>query len=111
METLGVSLVTWTAKAGPIETAPARAAAVFVAMSAAREAVIKEFEADGDDLEALIRATAAAMQVATAAMPTTPAATMAQPSSAPSQRGVGDDGDGRRWRASARRAGRAGWGR
>ena len=50
METLGVSLVTCTAEEGAIETAPARAAAVFMAMRAAREASIKEIGVGGDDV-------------------------------------------------------------
>ena len=87
METLGVSFVTWTAKGGPIETGPARAATVYAAMSAAREAAIKALGAGGDDLDALVRATAAAMRVATAAMPAVPTATMTQPRPTPSQRG------------------------
>ena len=79
METLGVSLVTGTAKEGAMGTAPARAVAVFMAMSAARKACIEQFEACGrDELDAVIRATAAAMQVAMAALPRTPAA-RAQP--------------------------------
>ena len=69
METLGVSFVIGTAKEGAIETAPARAVAVFVAMSAARKTCTTHVEGGGDELDAVLRATAAAMQVAMAAVP------------------------------------------
>ena len=60
MEMMGVSLVTWTAVTGSQWTAVARLGAIYVAMGAAREAAIKEFEGGGDDTDATMQATRAA---------------------------------------------------